>query len=71
MLIKVAAGLNYGDIGQRSGNYPNTLPLPLTLGYEVAGTIAARGPGVSSPAEGTRVVSLVEGGYAEYALAKA
>lgn len=72
VLIKVAAaGVNYGDIGQRSGNYPNALPLPLTPGYEVAGTIASRGPSINSLAEGTRVVSLVEGGYAEYALAKA
>jgi NADPH2:quinone reductase len=72
VLIKVAAaGMNYGDVGQRTGNYPNTLPLPLTLGYEVAGTIASRGHGVNLPAEGTRVVSLVDGGYAEYAIARA
>lgn len=72
VLIKVAAaGVNYADTGQRTGNYPNALPLPLTLGFEAAGTIVSRGPGVSALAEGTRVVALVEGGYAEYALAKA
>lgn len=72
VLIRVAAaGVNYADTGQRSGNYPNALPLPLTLGFEAAGTIVSRGPGVSAPAEGTRVVALVEGGYAEYALARA
>lgn len=72
ILIKVAtAGVNYADVGQRNGHYPNALPLPLTLGYEVAGTIVSHGQGVSAPTEGTRVVALVEGGYAEYALAKA
>src|SRR5207245_10859495 len=44
---------------------------PMTLGMEVAGTVVALGPGVSTPAEGTRVVSFVEGGYAEYASARA
>jgi NADPH2:quinone reductase len=43
----------------------------MTLGMEVAGTVVALGSGVSTPAEGTRVVSFVEGGYAEYAIAKA
>ncbi len=72
VLVKVAAaGVNYADAGQRSGNYPNVLPLPLTLGFEVAGTVVSHGLNVSAPAEGTRVVALVEGGYAEYALAKA
>src|SRR5437879_11347608 len=42
----------------------------MTLGMEVAGTVVALGPGVSTPEEGTRVVSCVEGGYAEYAIAK-
>src|SRR5205085_9437597 len=41
------------------------------LGMEVAGTVVALGSGVSTPAEGTRVVSCVEGGYAEYASARA
>src|SRR5207247_8490494 len=43
----------------------------MILGMEVAGTVVAVGPGVSTPVEGTRVVSFVEGGYAEYACAKA
>ncbi len=72
VLIKVeVAGVNYSDVGQRKGNYPNLVELPTTLGNEVGGTIVARGPNVLSPAEGTRVVSLVDGGYAEYALAPA
>ena len=41
----------------------------MTLGFEVAGTIAALGPGVSAPVIGTRVAAFVNGGYAEYATA--
>lgn len=66
----VAAGVNYADIGQRTGAYPNLLPLPATLGYEAAGLVAAVGPGVGAFAIGQRVVSLVEGGYAEFAVAE-
>lgn len=63
--------LNYSDIGQRKGNYPNLVALPATLGNEVAGTIVAIGPNVTTSELGTRVVSLVESGYAEYAVAYA
>ena len=72
VLIKVAAaGVNQADVGQRNGHYPNLIDLPATLGYEVAGTVAATGPGVQSLQKGMRVASHVEGGYAEYALALA
>ncbi len=72
VLIKVAAaGINYSDIGQRTGKYPNLRELPITLGDEVAGTIVAAGAQVTNLSEGARVVSLVEGGYAEYAVADA
>jgi len=70
VLIKVAAaGINFADIGQRNGSYPNLAPLPLTLGFEVAGVIEDVGADVSTLSKGTRVVSLVNGGYAEYAVA--
>ena len=70
VLIKVAAaGVNFADLGQRDGSYPNLAPLPLTLGFEVAGVIEEVGAGVSTVSKGTRVVSLVNGGYAEYAVA--
>jgi len=72
VLIKVAAaGVTQVDLAQRQGTYLTRTRTPMTLGMEVAGTVVALGPGVSTPAEGTRVVSFVEGGYAEYATAKA
>ncbi len=72
VLIQVAtAGVNYADIGQRNGSYPNLAPLPLTLGFEVAGVIEELGEDVSTLSKGARVVSIVDGGYAEYAVAHA
>lgn len=70
VLIRVAAaGVNFADIGQRRGDYPNLVDLPATLGDEVAGTIVALGSDVAGLHTGMRVVALVAGGYAEYALA--
>ncbi len=72
VLIKVAAaGINYADLAQRRGAYLTRTRTPMTLGFEVAGTIAAPGPGVAGPAVGTRVVAFVDGGCAEYAVASA
>ncbi len=72
ILIKVAAaGINYADLAQRAGAYLTRTRTPMTLGAEVAGTVAALGPGVNSPALGTRVVAACQGGYAEYAIAQA
>ena len=72
ILIKVAAaGINYADLTQRQGAYLTRTRTPMTMGFEFAGTVAALGPGVTSPEIGTRVVAFGEGGYAEYALAQA
>ena len=72
VLIKVAAaGVNYADLAQRRGAYLTRTRTPMTMGFEVAGTIAAHGPGASAPPVGTRVIAFVEGGYAEYAIASA
>lgn len=75
VLIKVeAAGINYADTGVRKGIRfgPHQAEMPLTPGFEVAGTVAALGEGVEAPLEGTRVVAVLEsGGYAEYAIADA
>ncbi|HXT34458.1 MAG TPA: NADPH:quinone oxidoreductase family protein, partial [Chloroflexota bacterium] len=58
-------------LAQRKGAYMTPTRLPLTLGMEVAGMIEAVGPGVTSPAVGTRLAALVGGGYAEYAVTAA
>jgi NADPH:quinone reductase len=72
ILVKVAAaGINYADLAQRAGAYLTPTRTPMIPGSEIAGTIARLGPGVNSPAEGTRVVAVCEGGYAEYAIAQA
>ncbi len=47
-----ARGLNFIDVYQRTGLYPN--PLPLSLGMEGAGVIEAVGEGVSHLAPGDR-----------------
>jgi len=73
VLIKVAAaGVNYADIWQRKGNSPTPLPLPYVAGYEVAGTIAALGDGVTAGQVGQRVMAMLpRGGYAAYVVAPA
>ncbi|MDQ2094481.1 quinone oxidoreductase family protein [Rhodalgimonas zhirmunskyi] len=60
-----AAGLNFIDVYQRSGLYPNNLPL--TLGMEGAGIVEAVGEGVSHLKEGDRAAyaALPPGAYAE------
>jgi len=65
-----AAGLNFIDTYQRSGLY--AVPLPFTLGAEVAGVVSALGEGVTEFAVGDRVATAkASGGYAAEALAPA
>ena len=66
-IVKVdAAGLNYIDVYQRSGQYK--LDMPLTLGLEAGGTVTAVGPGVTDVRVGDQVAYTgVPGAYAEYA----
>lgn len=60
-----AAGVNFADVLARMGMYPDAPPLPAVVGYEVAGTVRARGEGVDLPEVGTRVVAMTRfGGYA-------
>ncbi len=62
-----ACGLNFADLLMMTGDYQDTPTAPFTLGMEVAGTIDAHGPGVTSPAIGTRVAVFGgQGGLAEY-----
>ena len=71
ILVKVAAaGVNRPDVMQRKGLYPPPPGAPDIPGLEIAGEVAALGPGVKRWAIGDRVMSLViGGGYGEYALA--
>lgn len=62
-----AVGVNYIDIYQRRGQYPD--PLPVIPGREAAGVVDAVGPGVSDLRPGVRVVYAMHvGAYAEYAV---
>jgi NADPH2:quinone reductase len=65
-----AAGLNFIDTYQRSGLY--AVPLPFTLGAEIAGVVSAVGEGVRDFVVGDRVATAkASGGYAAEAVAPA
>lgn len=69
VLVRVhAAALNRADIMQRQGRYPPPADAPADIpGMELAGEIAAVGPGVARWKVGQRVFGIVGGGaYAEY-----
>ena len=44
------AGLNFADVSARVGLYPDAPKPPMVMGYEVSGTVAALGEGVSRAA---------------------
>jgi putative PIG3 family NAD(P)H quinone oxidoreductase len=73
IVVRVAgAGLNRADLLQRQGNYPPPPGASEILGLEASGVVSSVGPGVTSPAEGERVMLLVEGGaYAELVAVRA
>jgi NADPH:quinone reductase len=57
------AGINWADVAQREGNYPPPPGSPADIpGLEVAGEVAAAGPGVLGWRAGDRVFGLVGGG---------
>ncbi len=64
VLVRVrAAGINGADIHQRAGHYPAPPGSPPDIpGLELAGEVAARGPGAERFAEGDRVMAIVGGG---------
>jgi NADPH2:quinone reductase len=74
LLVRMAhAGVNFMDVHTRIGKYAGSrtypLSLPVTLGMEGAGHVAALGPGVADFREGDRVAfCLAWGSYADYAL---
>lgn len=67
VLLRVhAIGVNFPDLLVIRNRYQYRPPLPFTPGKEVAGTVAAVGPGVTELAAGDRVLAMMEyGGYAE------
>ncbi len=74
VLIKVkAAGVNPADWKRRAGLYKQFMPLtfPWTPGVEGAGIIEAVGPDVAAYRKGQEVFGLINGSYAEYAIASA
>src|SRR5437588_3359969 len=64
VLVRVrAAGLNGSDMLQRRGLYPAPPGSPQDVpGLELAGEVAALGPGASRFSEGDRVMTIVGGG---------
>jgi NADPH:quinone reductase len=64
VLVRVrAAGVNGADIHQRAGRYPAPPGSPQDIpGLELAGEVAALGPGALRFAEGDRVMAVVGGG---------
>src|SRR5262249_8914297 len=71
VLVKVAAaGVNRPDVMQRMGLYPPPKGATDIPGLEIAGTVVARGGGITRWKNGDQVTALVVGGgYAEYCLA--
>lgn len=73
VLIDVAAAaLNFADTLMIAGQYQEKPAFPFSPGLEVAGTVAAVGPAVSTLKRGDRVMAILDhGGYAEQAAAQA
>ncbi|MGF6898416.1 NADPH:quinone reductase-like Zn-dependent oxidoreductase [Nocardia sp. GAS34] len=77
VLVRVhAAGVNAIDWLSRGGDGPGGADFPVVLGWDVSGTIAALGEGVTGLAEGDEVFGMLRfpslaGGYAEYVAAPA
>ncbi|WP_299616284.1 NADPH:quinone oxidoreductase family protein [Pelagibius sp.] len=72
LLEVAAAGVNFADTLMIAGKYQERPAFPFAPGLEVAGRIAALGPGVEGLSVGQRVIGLTDwGGYAEAALARA
>jgi NADPH2:quinone reductase len=67
-----AAGVNFADGLMVGGTYQEKPPLPFIPGFEIAGTVAELGEGVTGLAVGDRVIGLVSvGGYADEAVVEA
>ena len=72
LIAVAAAGVNRPDVIQRQGSYPPPPGASDLPGLEVAGTVIATGPDVTSPQVGDTVCALLTGGgYASHAIAAA
>lgn len=73
VLLDVAAcGLNFADLLMIKGQYQERAPLPMTMGMEFAGTVAAMGDSVKGFAIGQRIAAFGgQGGLAEQAVCNA
>jgi alcohol dehydrogenase len=84
VLVKIGAcSLNYHDVFTRRGMPGIRVPLPVVPGLDIAGEVAAFGPGVEGVAVGARVLidpiypgiglmgEMRDGGLAEYCVASA
>ncbi|MCU4161988.1 quinone oxidoreductase [Acidiphilium sp. AL] len=77
VLVRLSwAGVNFIDVYMRNGSYVRSstyqTPLPMTIGMEGSGSVAALGSGVDDVGVGDRVAyCLVRGSYAEYAVVPA
>jgi len=61
-----ASGVNFADILGRLGSYPDLPPMPVVMGYEVAGRVDVVGDGVGSDWVGRDVLALTRfGGYSD------
>ncbi len=59
-------GINFADILGRIGMYPDAPGIPYVPGYEIAGTVALVGQGVTGIKEGDKVFALTHfGGYSD------
>lgn len=70
------AGVNFIDVYMRGGHYARShtyqTPLPMTIGMEGGGTVAALGAGVTGVEIGERVAyCIVRGSYAQFAVVPA
>lgn len=66
------AGVNYADVIARRGFYKWAPGFPTCVGFELAGTVSAIGPGVTEHAVGDRVLAITRfGGYAEQIVVEA
>jgi len=70
VLVRVkAAGINYADIMQRMGLYPNGPQPPFPAGFEIAGIVEKTGANVHNWKAGDAVMGLCSGGYSDFAVA--